>query len=108
MLKDCIKLIIFRGIYEEWGGVKAGNEEFNEDFVKHFLLNDSVVAPAPTESLLIQTDSLKKITEKIQSNKTFCFKTDPGKFGWCGTCKVGLVCRCFIRFISPSVSGKPL
>ena len=63
-------------------------KEFNETLVKQFLLNGSVVAP--TESLLIQTDLIKKLTEKIQSNKTFCFKTEPGTFGWCATCKVGL------------------
>ena len=77
-------------------------KEFNENLVKQFLLNGTVVAP--TESLLIQTDLIKKLTEKIKSNKTFCFKTDPGKFGWCATCKVG--CEMFTRFISPPVSSK--
>ena len=45
---------------------------------------------APTETLLIQTDSLRNVTENIKINKTFCFKTTPGRFGWCATCKVSL------------------
>ena len=61
-------------------------KEFNEESVRQFLLNGSVVAPA--ESLLFQTDSLKKLTANFQGNRTFCFKTNPGKFGWCATCKV--------------------
>ena len=65
-------------------------KDLNEDFVNQFLLNGSVTVP--TESLIIQTDSVKKLTEKIQSNKTFCFKTVPGDFGWCATCKVGTGC----------------
>ena len=73
---------VFRHKLDRDGEIKG----VDEDFVKQFLLNGSVVVP--TESLLIQTDSLKKLTEKIQSNKTFCFKTVPGKFGWCATCKV--------------------
>ena len=63
-------------------------ENFNNTFVEQFLLNDSIIVP--TEALLIQTDSLNKIVETIKNNKSFCFKTDPGEFGWCATFKVFL------------------
>ena len=63
-------------------------KDIDEEFVKKFLLNGTVTAP--TEAHLIQTDSLRKLTENIKSNKTFCFKTAPGEFGWCATCKVSL------------------
>ena len=63
-------------------------KNFDNNFVQQFLLNDSIIVP--TEALLIQTESLNKIVETIKSNKSFCFKTDPGEFGWCATCKVYL------------------
>ena len=63
-------------------------KDLDEEFVKQFLLNGTVTAP--TEAHLFQTDALRKLTEKIKSNKTFCFKTTPGKFGWCATCRVSL------------------
>ena len=82
-------------------------KEFNENLVKQFLLNGTVVAP--TESLLIQTDLIKKLTEKIQSNKTFCFKTDPGKFGWCATCKVGWeCCQCIMNISCPLIEQQAI
>merc|ERR1712142_897350 len=56
-----------------------------EDFVKQFLLGGKVVVP--TESLLLQTDILTQLTETLNTNKTFCFKTDAGQFGWCATCE---------------------
>ena len=58
----------------------------DNNFMKQFLLNGSIIAP--TEALLIKTDSLNKIVETIKNNKSFCFRTDPGEFGWCATCKV--------------------
>ena len=60
-------------------------EDFTEEFMKQFILNETAV---PAETLLIKTESLKRISEKIQRNETFCFKTHPGEFGWCATCQV--------------------
>ena len=77
-------LSIFRLKYDRDEEIR----DLNEDFVKQFLLNGNVTAP--TEALLIQTESLRKLTENIKSNKTFCFKTTAGGFGWCATCKVSL------------------
>ena len=54
----------------------------------------------PTESLLIPTEEirfgkkfpptsvLRKITDSVKNNKTYCFSTKNGPFGWCATCKV--------------------
>ena len=54
--------------------------------MKQFLFDG--VVNVPVESLLISSDNLKELTNSLNSNKTYCFKTDPGKFGWCGTCEV--------------------
>ena len=56
--------------------------DVDEDFVKEFLHT------TPTESLLIPTGEIKKITESVNKNKTYCFATHIGKHGWCATCKV--------------------
>ena len=45
----------------------------------------------PTEALLIPTD-------KMNNNKTYCFSTRNGPFGWCATCKVGHPSNCGIIF----------
>ena len=68
---------------------KSGEEmeAISEDFVKQFILNTDSV---PAETVLIHTESLKRITKQIQRNETFCFKTDHGEFGWCATCQVEL------------------
>ena len=60
-------------------------EDLDESFVGHFLINGSV--RQPIESMMIPTASIQKLTENIRNNKTYCFKTDPGPFGWCATCK---------------------
>ena len=60
-------------------------EDFTEEFMRQFIQNGSAV---PAETLLIQTESMKRITEQVQRNETFCFKTEPGQFGWCATCQV--------------------
>ena len=58
-------LSIFRLKYDRDEEIR----DLNEDFVKQFLLNGNLTAP--TEALLIQTESLRKLTENIKSNKTF-------------------------------------
>ena len=60
-------------------------EDFDEEFVKEFLLNGTI--HTPTETVLIESE-VKDLTEKIKSNGTYCFRTDVGEHGWCGTCKV--------------------
>ena len=35
------------------------------------------------------TSVLRKITQSVNINKTYCFSTQNGPFGWCATCKVG-------------------
>ena len=62
-------------------------EAISEDFVKQFILNNDSV---PAETVLIHTESLRIITDNIQRNETYCFKTDHGQFGWCATCQVNL------------------
>ena len=81
--------LIFNHLFRRLVSNSKDLNSIDEVFVKQFILNGSVIAP--TETLLIQTDSLAKLTEKIKSNKTFCFNTDPGKFGWCATCKVIII-----------------
>lgn len=61
-------------------------EDFDEEFVKEFLLNGTI--HTPTETVLIESE-VKDLTEKIKSNGTYCFRTDVGEHGWCGTCKKG-------------------
>ena len=34
------------------------------------------------------TSVLRKITQSVKNNKTYCFSTHNGPFGWCATCKV--------------------
>ena len=60
-------------------------EDLDESFVGQFLINGTV--RQPIESMMIPTASIKQLTENIRNNKTYCFKTDPGPFGWCATCK---------------------
>ena len=71
--------------------IEKGEEKRNidQEFVKQFLLNGSLVNP--TEALMIETEPLDSLTEKLNKNKTFCFKTDPGQFGWYAVCKVHFV-----------------
>ena len=61
-------------------------EDLDESFVAHFLINGTV--RQPIESMMIPTASIKELTENIRNNKTYCFNTNPGPFGWCATCKV--------------------
>ena len=60
-------------------------KDIDEKFVGQFLINGTV--RQPIESMMIPTASIKELTENIRNNKTYCFKTDPGPFGWCATCK---------------------
>ena len=60
-------------------------KDIDEKFVGQFLINGTV--RQPIESMMIPTASIKELTENIRNNKTYCFKTDPGPFGWCTTCK---------------------
>ena len=53
----------------------SNRDKFDEKFAKEFLER------RPTESLLIPTD-------ETNNNKTYCFSTETGPFGWCATCKV--------------------
>merc|ERR1719341_2072963 len=57
---------------------------FDEAFVKQFLVNGSV--SLPKESMLLPTESIKDLFGTLQANKTYCFSTHPGPFGWCATC----------------------
>ena len=61
-------------------------KDIDEEFLNQFLKNGNV--SAPTESLLIPTSELRRLTDSLRHNKTFCFKTEPGTWGWCATCKV--------------------
>ena len=73
-------------------------DEIDEEFVRQFL-------QVPAESLLIPTADIRcvtksvglflnilsvtrKITETVKNNKTYCFSTQVGEYGWCATCKV--------------------
>ena len=60
-------------------------KDIDEKFVGQFLINGTV--RQPIESMMIPTASIKELTENIRNNKTYCFQTDPGPFGWCATCK---------------------
>ena len=44
----------------------------------------------PTESMMLPTDSLAELDDILKKNTTYCFKMEPGKTGWCATCRVGL------------------
>jgi hypothetical protein len=69
----------------------------DDDFVKQWLYHQP-----PAESLLVPTDEIRwvigwgsatcldpsKITESLKNNKSYCFSTEVGPFGWCATCKV--------------------
>ena len=57
-------------------------KDIDETFVKQFLNS------TPTESVLIPTRVLSGLAHSLRQNKTYCFKTDPGPWGWCATCKV--------------------
>ena len=57
-------------------------KDIDETFVKQFLNS------TPTESVLIPTRELSGLAQSLRQNKTYCFKTDPGPWGWCATCKV--------------------
>ena len=59
-------------------------KDIDEAFVKQFLNS------TPTESVLIPTPVLSGLAQSLRQNKTYCFKTDPGPWGWCATCKVTL------------------
>ena len=63
------------------------SSEVDEDFLNQFLVEDGNLT-IPAESLLIDTKTLEKLSWDISSNKTYCFNTQPGEFGWCATCKV--------------------
>ena len=41
--------------------------------------------------IFLLSSTLRKITEAVNKNKTYCFSTEKGPFGWCATCKVGLI-----------------
>ena len=41
--------------------------------------------------IFLLSSILRKITEAVNKNKTYCFSTEKGPFGWCATCKVGLI-----------------
>ena len=62
------------------------HEGFDEEFVKNFLLNGTI--HVPPESVLFPSESLEELTAKIKANKTYCFDTRPGPYGWCATCNV--------------------
>ena len=68
---------------------KLGQEGKNltDEFVQTFLLNGTS-HHIPTESLLLRADALRDLTSKINANKTYCFDTKPGPYGWCATCRV--------------------
>ena len=60
--------------------------DIDEMFVKQFLKNGNVTTP--TESVLISTNEFRALTDSLRENRTYCFKTEPGPWGWCATCKV--------------------
>ena len=62
-------------------------QNISENFVRTFLLNGTT-HHVPSESLLLPSHVLKDITSSIMANKTYCFDTNPGPYGWCATCKV--------------------
>ena len=39
-------------------------------------------------SLHINLESIKDLFSSLKANKTYCFSTDAGPFGWCATCDV--------------------
>ena len=59
---------------------------YDEAFVKKFLVNGNVTLPK--ESLLLETNSIKDLFSTLKANKTYCFSTDAGPFGWCATCDI--------------------
>ena len=57
---------------------------YDEAFVKQFLVNGNITVPK--ESMLLETDSIKDLFSTLKANKTYCFSTEHGSFGWCATC----------------------
>jgi hypothetical protein len=75
-------------------------KEIDDDIIKTWL-NDK----APAESVLIPTVENSKFTEALKNNKTYCFSTKPGPFGWCATCKV--ICTVILpTCILPAPAGR--
>jgi len=70
--------------HEEIKELKATKSRANmtEQFVKHFLKSKR-----PKEAAIITEDALRNITNAVRNNRTHCFPTDIGKYGWCGTCQ---------------------
>ena len=38
--------------------------------------------------IFFSTSVLRKITQSVNDNRTYCFSTKQGPYGWCATCKV--------------------
>lgn len=36
----------------------------------------------------INSESIRDLFSSLKANKTYCFSTDTGPFGWCATCDV--------------------
>ena len=87
---------------------KEEKKNIDQEFVKQFLLNGTLVNP--TEALMIETEPLDSLTEKLRNNRTFCFNTDPGEFGWCAVCKVTsfneIVCKVVALKVIGTIHGE--
>ena len=73
---------------------KNGTEELDQidkKFAEQLLINGSI--KVPTESIMIPTDSLAELEALLELNHTHCFRTSPGPFGWCATCKVSITAK---------------
>ena len=83
-------------------------DESDTKFIKQFLMNGTVVEP--TESMLLPTDSLKKLNDLIRKNTHFhshCFGINPGVAGWCATCRVrpNFLTLCLLAYDNTSCDG---
>ena len=116
-MRNC-KKEIFRKKYEEEEEMKflgrnmrkkrrlsKADRSFIEYMLKHFKTSDGNIRE-PTESILLPTHSLDKLN-KLKEKSTYCFKSDPGKAGWCGTCNVAIISTFIYRLTIIYLSPKP-
>ena len=66
-------------------------DQIDKKFAEQLLNNGSI--KVPTETLMLPTDSLAELKALLEMNKTYCFRTSSGPFGWCATCKVSITAK---------------
>ena len=66
----------------------------DRNFIEPFLENktstegNKTTIVVPTETIMFPTELMNEKLAVLEQIKTHCFRIDPGKFGWCATCKV--------------------